>query len=634
MDSNSKFNAIRQSQIGCGLTDGEARLIADAVEWIEYKSGDVIFSQGDPGDSMLLVGEGRSRITVTQADGSEKFVDYLNVGEHFGEMAILTGQERAVTMVAVMDTRLLELKRPQFQELLRTVPQLAANVTRALGFRLRRETTGEKMRNVSRVIGIVNSSDDVGDIMMYERMVRQLSAAFVEQQIPIRIVTDNADAVSNRKQIKVAEIPRNMTPSAKARWVHLRLSEDISHQGHTLVCLSNTDTQSLNRILVQCEQLFWLSSPQNASQSRAKLRTLLRSEKQLTGKIHWGWLLPEGFKPENIPPTPGNLPQPDFKIVVGKTGSPSRLERMSVSRLIRFIRKTRLGLALGGGAARGLAHLGVLKAFEAEGIFFDTIAGTSAGALVAVPYAYGISPDQCTESFRKDLTPGWLFRHLPKGNEWYMFYQFRMGKWDSLLRRHVGDMRLEQALTPVSTVTADLITGRQVIRDRGDAVHAILESINLPSISKPIMRDGMALVDGGIVNNIPTDILPERGAEFVVGVDIATQMALRFGKNTPNMGKQKMRAPSQLQTLMRAREIQNYQITSLRTKSVDQMIVVDTSMFEFADFTSAREMSIAGEEAAAAAMGQFKQLLKDRIESQSADGQRFVCDISHRLHQS
>ena len=360
MDSNSKFNAIRQSQIGCGLTDGEARLIAEAVEWIEYKSGDVIFSQDDPGDSMLLVGEGRSRITVTQADGSEKFVDYLNVGEHFGEMAILTGQERAVTMVAVMDTKLLELMRPQFQELLRTVPQLAANVTRALGFRLRRETTGKKMRNVSRVIGIVNSSDHVSDVMMYERMVSQLSTAFVEQQVPIRIVTDNADAIANHNQMQVAEIPRNMTPSAKARWVNLRLSEDVSREGHTLVCLSNTDTQSLNRILIQCEQLFWASSPQNGSQSRNKMRTLLRSEKQLKTKIHWGWLLPEGFKPEDIPPSPGNLPQPDFKIVVGSSGLPSRLERMSISRLIRFIRKTRLGLALGGGPARGLAHLGVL----------------------------------------------------------------------------------------------------------------------------------------------------------------------------------------------------------------------------------------------------------------------------------
>lgn len=95
------------------------------------------------------------------------------------------------------------------------------------------------------------------------------------------------------------------------------------------------------------------------------------------------------------------------------------------------------------------------------------------------------------------------------------------------------------------------------------------------------------------------------------------------------MNGQKMRAPSQLHTLMRANEIQNYQITSLRTKSIDQMIVVDTSMFDFADFSSAREMSIAGEEAAAKAMGQFKQMMEQQIESQSADGQRFVCDISH-----
>ena len=89
-----------------------------------------------------------------------------------------------------------------------------------------------------------------------------------------------------------------------------------------------------------------------------------------------------------------------------------------------------------------------------------------------------------------------------------------------------------------------------------------------------------------------------------------------------------MRAPSQLHTMMRVNDIQGHQITSLRTKSVDQLIVVDTSMFDYADFTSAREMSIAGEEAAAAAMDHFKQILTAQIESQSDDGQRFVCDIT------
>jgi len=606
MYPNSKYDAIQLSQIGCGLTQEEVHMIAEAVDWIECESGDVVFQQDDPGDSILLVAEGRSKITVSQPDGSEKFLDYLNVGEHFGEMAVLTGQDRAVTMVAVMDTKMLELKRPQFKQLSRKIPQLLTNVSRALGYRLRRETTGKKMRSVSRVIGIVNSSDHAHDVAMYERTVSHLAAAFVDQEVPIRIVTDNAYAIRNHKNVYVTEIPRNMTPASKAKWVHQRLSEEITHEGHTLVCLSNTDTQSLNRILVQCEQLFWLSSPRNAKQSREKLETLLLSEKQLEAKIHWGWLLNEGFKPENIPPSPENLPQPDFKIVIGESVVPSRLERMSISRLLRFIRKTRLGLALGGGAARGLAHLGVLKAFEAEGIFFDTIAGTSAGALMAVPYAYGISPDECTEAFRQDLTPGWLLRHLPKGKEWFMFYQFRMGKWDALLRRHIGDTRLEQMLTPVSTVTTDLITGRQVVRDRGDATHAILESINLPCISKPIMRDGMALVDGGITNNIPSDILPERGADLVVGVDIATQMAQRFGKNTPGMNGQSMRAPSQLQTIMRANEIQGHQITSLRTKSIDQLIVVDTSAFDFADFTSARAMSQVGEEAAKSAVPKTK----------------------------
>ena len=628
--SKQKFEAIRESQIGCGLTDEQVQLIAESVDWVEFQSGNIVFQQDDPGDSMLLVAEGRVKITVNQQNRTEKFVDYLNAGEHYGEMAILTGQDRAVTMVAVMDSKLLELKRNDFQLLLREIPGLAANVSRALGYRLRRETTGKKARNVSRVIGVINPSSHATDIQMYKRLVTQLASAFKAERVPIRIVTDDAGAFADREQFRISEIPRNMNSEAKADWIHQRLSEDIGHEGHTLVCISNMSSESIDRILVQCEQILWLSTPVNENESRAKLETLLQRDSRLAYRTHWGWLLPEGFKPENIPPSPEKLSQPDFKIVLGNTGTASRLERMGISRLVRFIRKTRIGLALGGGAARGLAHLGVIKAFENAGIYFDVIAGTSAGALMAVPYAYGISPDECTESFRRDLTPNWFFRQLPKGNEWYMLYQFRMRKWDGLLRRHIGNVKLEQLLTPTSTVAADLISGRQVIRDRGDATHAILESINLPSISKPILRDGMALVDGGIINNIPSDILPERGVDLVMGVDVSPQFAHQFGQNTPDMNRKQMKSPSQLNTIIRAKEVTDYQITSLRTKTVDQMIVVDTSSFEFADFSSAREMSLAGEEAAERAMEQFKQMLKQRSESQSDEGHRFVCELPHQ----
>ena len=613
---DQKFEAILHSQLGVGFSEEQIKLVSKSVEWVEYKSGDTIFCQGEPGDSMLLVAQGRVKITVAHAVGDDKFVDYLSVGEHFGEMAILTGQVRAVTMTAVMDSRLLELKRDEFQSLVHQVPGLAANVSRALGFRLRRETTGKKVRPVSRVIGIVAPAADANDKRLTVDLVNKLTAALHDQEICVRVIADQITKISKSNCLKVLAIPGDIDGQSKADWVYRELAEPCT-SNLSVVCLSDSDPGDLAKILVQCEQVFWLSSPANADETKSKFHTLLQSDLRLANKLHWGWLLPESFNIENIPKPPASLPALDLKIVLSDTAQSSRLERMSISRLVRFIRKTRLGLALGGGAARGMAHLGVLKAFEDEGIFFDLIAGTSAGALIAVPYACGKTPDECTEFFRNDLRPSWLFRHFPRGGEWYMLYQFRMRKWDGLLRRRIGNVKLEQLLTPVSTVAVDLITGRQVVREAGDATHAILESINLPNISKPIMRDGMALVDGGIINNIPSDILSHRGADLVLGVDITKQIAQQFGSNTPETPTDQMRSPGQWQTIMRASEVQNYHITSLRTRKVDQMIVVDTSMFEYADFTSAKEMSDAGAAAASAAIPQFLQLINEQKESES-----------------
>ena len=622
MTYEDKVQALRQSQIACEFSPEQIELIADSFRWVEFESDQTVFRQNDAGDSLMIVVEGRVKTTVTDTPGAERFVDHLSAGEHFGEISVLTGQERSISATAVMDTKLLELDRADYQTLVMKVPGLAANLSRALGFRLRRETTRKKVRNVSRVIGIVG---DGGEPVLARRMLARLAESLGRETVNLRIIADRLNSTSNLENFNVSEIPRNMTQAAKSDWVQRRLSEQSSYDGHTLVWLSNSSPEEQQRILVQCDKVLWLSGLKNENENRANLQSLLDAESRLAARLHWAWLLREGVKPETIPSSPKGLGLPDFKIVLSNGRHSSRLEKMGISRLVRFIRKTRLGLALGGGAARGLAHLGVIKAFEEQGIFFDVITGTSAGALMAVPYAYGMSPDECTEAFLHDLSPGWAFRRLPKGNEWYMLYQFRMGKWDGLLRNRLGDVKLEQLLTPVSTVSVDLITGRQVIRDSGDATHAILESINIPHISKPIMRDGMALVDGGIINNIPSDILAERGADLTVGINIAAQIAQRFGKNRFGMPAKLMRAPSQLQTIMRANEVQDHQITALRTKTVDQMIVVDTSMFDFADFTKAREMSDAGYQAGELVLGRFQRMLQQQRASQASANERFVC---------
>ena len=103
-----------------------------------------------------------------------------------------------------------------------------------------------------------------------------------------------------------------------------------------------------------------------------------------------------------------------------------------------------------------------------------------------------------------------------------------------MLRKYLKDLRLEQLAVPMHAVTVDLIQGETVVRDNGSAVHAILESINLPVLSKPINRPGQALVDGGLINNIPADVLVSRGCNFVIAVSVTARLESEFARNRPD----------------------------------------------------------------------------------------------------
>ena len=129
---------------------------------------------------------------------------------------------------------------------------------------------------------------------------------------------------------------------------------------------------------------------------------------------------------------------------------------------------------------------------------------------------------------RQGPSPSWIFRHLPQGNYWHLLYKYRRGHFDSMLRKYLHDWRLEQLAVPCLSVTVDLVSGNSVVRERGDAVHAILESINLPVLSVPIVRDGQALIDGGLVNNIPADVLVSMGCNFVIAASVTAKLETRF----------------------------------------------------------------------------------------------------------
>jgi len=251
-------------------------------------------------------------------------------------------------------------------------------------------------------------------------------------------------------------------------------------------------------------------------------------------KTSLAWVLERGNPVAHAAPQVREFVCRDFKIMEAAPELPwGRSLANGLERLVHDLRGIRVGVALGGGAARGMAHLGVLKTIEQAGIVVDMIAGTSVGAMTGIVYASGLDCDYSARQFAVDLRPSWIFRHLPRGSHWYLLYKYRRGHFGPMLRKYLHDWKLEQLVLPCVSVTLDLVGGRTVVRDGGDAVDAILESINLPVLSIPICRNGQALVDGGLVNNVPADVLVSMGCNFVIAVSVTAKLEKQFCNITP-----------------------------------------------------------------------------------------------------
>jgi predicted acylesterase/phospholipase RssA len=319
----------------------------------------------------------------------------------------------------------------------------------------------------------------------------------------------------------------------------------------------------------------------------------------------------EGDKPVTpFVPALRDLADRDFKIAGAPPQHPlGRALAAGLERLVHDLRGVRIGLALGGGAARGMSHLGVLKALERSGIVVDMIAGTSAGAMTGVVYASGLDPDYSATQFGNDLRPSWIFRHLRGGDHWYLMYKYRRGQFDPMLRKYLHDWRLEQLAVPCRSVTVDLVSGNSVVRDRGDAIHAILESINIPVLSLPIVREGRALIDGGLVNNIPADVLVKLGCNFVIAVSVSAKMEHAFCDITPDAKTAPRKRPGTLQTILRSLLVQNHSLNASGVQPADMVIETDVRGFDLTAFTRSQEMAAIGETAGLESVPRIRQLL-------------------------
>ncbi|MGD8812958.1 MAG: patatin-like phospholipase family protein [Anaerolineales bacterium] len=183
-----------------------------------------------------------------------------------------------------------------------------------------------------------------------------------------------------------------------------------------------------------------------------------------------------------------------------------------------FTSRPKVGLALGGGGARGIAHIGVLRTLEQAGIPVDCLAGTSIGGIIAAGYASGLTPDQLeqetknTTRLRRMLRladPGPLDQGLLRGKRLQSFFDERVG------HKTFADLRI-----PLAIVCVDLNARKEAVITEGSLALAVRATISVPGLFMPVNHRGQRLVDGGLLNNVPVSAVRQLGADLVIAVDV------------------------------------------------------------------------------------------------------------------
>jgi NTE family protein len=254
-------------------------------------------------------------------------------------------------------------------------------------------------------------------------------------------------------------------------------------------------------------------------------------------------------------------------------------------------KKPVIGLALGGGAARGFAHIGVIKALESHGIKPNLVVGTSAGSVIAALYAAG---NKGTDLNRIALT-------LDEAaiTDWALPFSGKFGgmiKGDALqnmINRLVKNQSIENTPIPLGIVATDLKTGQGVLFQRGDMGQAVRASCSVPSIFQPTIINGREYVDGGLVSPVPVRYAKQMGADFVIAVNISTEPSTQDSSGTFGV-------------LLQTTSIMGQSINQLELEYAQIVIRPELNSMKGTDFKSRNAAILAGEEATLKQIDQIK----------------------------
>lgn len=589
-----------------GLREDEIGMIVEHIEVVRFQEGEVVQQPDSPVDALHLVCTGQLSVALVFPDNTMKIFAYVNRDEQFGVLALHQDGPSGIKIVAEQPCVLFRIPRDDALRLMRELPLWNRNLMKAVGGAFRDNVFGEKKLQKRRIIVFVHTLQQTRQLTT--ELVKQLTC--LGEKVGVASDDDALLAEGAAYSMSILDTDGNVLPAHEIR---SKLASWSDANRVVLDCHIKHVASYLYDIIVGCEAAYWVCNSSTTRNVVAELRILINESPRLREKIFAIHLLAENEQVAPLTPGMEDVCQGTFKLHWNGCNTQSHVctRLAGMRRILHHLRGVSIGLALGGGAARGMAHLGVLQVIEEAGITIDRLSGTSAGALTGIPFSSGVSADCLIERFSTDLQPGWFYRMLPYGGLVYALVKYRTGGWDPMLRKYLHNWQLEQLPLPFTAVTVDLVSAEAVYRCRGDATQAILESINLPGISRPLCYDGRALVDGGVLNVVPANVIVDQGANLVISSDVSAKIRFEFNGNTPDTPTKKMRAPSGTAALIRMRIVQDRNIRNLGGGAADIVIEPDVSAVELADFKNAKKIAKLGRNAAEKALPELKRILHE-----------------------
>jgi len=592
-------SVLQAVQFGLAVPLDSAAEVAAELEPVTCRGGDWLFRQGDPADGLYLLVRGRLQVWIDtpESDNStSRLVAEVSPGETVGEIGMLAGGTRSAGIRAMRDSLLLRMDTAAFDRLALRRPELTRQLAGAIATRLRDRTAGgPPPRRGVRTVALLPLDDGPAARDLAERLSLALA-----RHGPVRMLTVRSPAEAGLSLPSHRGEP--ITP-AVVDW--FAAQEDANR--FVLYLADCGATPWSDAALRHADLVLLVGDASRTPQRRDWEATLLDAPRGPVARQ--ALVLRHAGSPLGLLGTGAWLQgrHLDFHLHL-RDGAPG-----DFARLVRILDGSALGLVLGGGAARGFAHLGVYKALTEAGIAVDWVGGSSIGSVMAAAIALDLPPEEAIARARAAFVDGKPFGDMTLP----VISLLRGQRMERLIGEYLGGM-IEDLPIPFFCLTSSLGSGESRLHDRGSLPAALRASVSIPGVFPPAVVDGQLTIDGGILDNLPVDRMRGRPVGRVIAVDLSGRQtyqvdyaavpspwALLAGRYLPF--RRRYRVPGFLTVMLKAAEIGTMRTAREAGLRADLLLRPDVNRFSLTDVKPFEAIVAAGYESARSALATLQK---------------------------